>query len=405
MTEPNKRQRSTREYTLSTWGEGIVAAAVGDVVRMAELLAGEGSDGQGIDLRTFRTSWDDVDYIWLARSIRIDAHYTLVEIAVERDHFDIVNLLTETPAAQQQDEVTVPVPPGVNRAVSTFVEPCGDEVNLADLLREVVFATLTVRPAGDPLAGLPQLALEDRQVFLLAREALALPLAARQAACGSMTEDRYTQESVDDAVAWWAATVGGLLGASPEECASGALPPWGLHALYTSGDGNCLLHGALLSTVGVRDTLVPQADAPGASSAAELAPEGAQPRRALRAALHHGLTCADLGARTPGTTEDRFSFCSHARAPHRRRSCAALRALLASHGVLLAPAAGETAESRSVAHGIGGGWRGVALEPRLATLRWPSGGAAVWRGEVRQVPVAAAAMPSKRCSGAGNNTR
>ena len=61
MTEPNKRQRSTREYTLSTWGEGIVAAAVGDVVRMAELLAGEGSDGQGIDLRTFRTSWDDVD--------------------------------------------------------------------------------------------------------------------------------------------------------------------------------------------------------------------------------------------------------------------------------------------------------------------------------------------------------
>lgn len=229
--------------------------------------------------------------------------------------------VTSTPSAPR-------APPDVRRAISSFVAPAH-----ADEVRDATFAALKVRPVGDPLAGLPTLSLEgSRQVFLLARAALALPLEARQVACGSMIEDQYTQESVDEAVSWWAATLGRLLGAEPAETVSSALPPWGLHALYTSGDGNCLLHGALLGTVGVRDTRVPPAGAPGASTAAELSgtdDDGGggcvvQPRRSLRAALHHAVT-----------------------------RCEPLRALLAGHGALLEPAAAgaETVESRSVVHG------------------------------------------------------
>ena len=64
--------------------------------------------------------------------------------------------------------------------------------------------------------------------------------------------------------------------------------PWGLHALYTSGDGNCLLHGVGLAALGVRDTRIPLPTEPGASTAAEL-DGGRAPRRMLRAALHHAI--------------------------------------------------------------------------------------------------------------------
>ena len=45
------------------------------------------------------------------------------------------------------------------------------------------------------------------------------------------------------------AAVGAALGEPKDE----VVPWWGLHALYTSGDGNCLLHAALLCTLGIRD--------------------------------------------------------------------------------------------------------------------------------------------------------
>ncbi len=196
------------------------------------------------------------------------------------------------------------------------------QVNLADALRDAVFAALSVRPTGDALAGLPQLNLTQRQTFLLAREAVALPLEGRQAACGSMTEDNYTQEGVDAAVSWWAKSLGHSLGHPPEDALSSALPPFGLHALYTSGDGNCLLHAALLATLGVRDTRVPASNEPGASTDDELSRR--PPRRSLRAALHYCIV-----------------------------HCEPLRALLAHHGAALEPAnlGVDTVESRSVEHG------------------------------------------------------
>ena len=96
------------KLSLSTWGEAIVATAWGDVPKLAELLAGEDDDGRGVDLRTFRTSWDDVDYLWRARKVSIDPHCTLIELALARDHSDVVSLLladdgpvcvTSTPSA------------------------------------------------------------------------------------------------------------------------------------------------------------------------------------------------------------------------------------------------------------------------------------------------------------------
>ena len=59
---------------LSTWGEGIVAAATGDVVKMQRLLDGHMDDGSGIDLRTFRTSIDDVHFIFDQRDRAPRAH-------------------------------------------------------------------------------------------------------------------------------------------------------------------------------------------------------------------------------------------------------------------------------------------------------------------------------------------
>ena len=302
---------------LSTWGEAIVAAATGNAVRMGELLSGKDVDGRGVDLRTFRTSWDDVDYLWHHCHIRIDANFTLVEIALERDHCDVVMLLTYEP---EPDPAAAPPP--LHRAISTFVAPRQGEVNLADAVRDAAFATLSVRPPGDTLAGLPQLHLTHRQTFLLAREAVELPLEGRQAACGSITEDSYTQEGIDDAVAWWAQSLGHALGEPPEQSLSATLPPWGLHPLYTSGDGNCLLHALLLATLGVRDTRLPADNEPGASTQEEL--QRRAPRRSLRAALHHCIV-----------------------------HCEPMRALLAYHGAVLEPASPgvDTVESRSVLHG------------------------------------------------------
>ena len=74
---------------LSTWGEGIVAAAVGDLEMMTALLNGEYDDKRGVDLRTMRTSYADQDFL-APRGVHIAANQQLVEIAMERDHEAVV---------------------------------------------------------------------------------------------------------------------------------------------------------------------------------------------------------------------------------------------------------------------------------------------------------------------------
>ena len=112
-------------------------------------------------------------------------------------------------------------------------------------------------------------------------------------------------------MAWWARSLGHALGHPPEQSLSAELPPWGLHPLYTSGDGNCLLHALLLATLGVRDTRLPADNEPGVSTQEEL--ERRAPRRSLRAALHHCIV-----------------------------HCEPMRALLAHHGAVLEPANPES---------------------------------------------------------------
>ena len=249
---------------LSLWGEAIVAAVTGNADVLRELLSVD--DSTGIDIRTFRTSYADVDFIWEARRLRIEPNYTLIEIAVERDHFDVVMVLTDTtPQASQAEEKPRPL----FRSVSTFVP-----ASLGVDVRDHVAQHLVVVPEGHELAGLVTLRLPEgsRQTFVLPAEILQLPEASRQPAFGTILEDTLTQQGVDAALGWW----------------NRAAAPYGeLFALYTSGDGNCLLHASALATVGVRDTREAQEGEPGGCTMAEL--QTIAPRRTLRAALHHSL--------------------------------------------------------------------------------------------------------------------
>ena len=149
--------------SLSTWGEAIVAAANGDIPTLRELLAGERADGRGVDLRTCRTSWADSDYIDRVRYIYVAPHQQLVEIALERDHFDVVQLLTEEPQNLAEDFA----PPEPHRAISS----CGPQ-ELAFAVREYAASSVRVAAEGDGLLpGLPTVRLaRGRQTFFLPRE-------------------------------------------------------------------------------------------------------------------------------------------------------------------------------------------------------------------------------------------
>ena len=157
---------------------------------------------------------------------------------------------------------------------------------LAEALRDHVARSLVVAADGEALAGLPQLRLgaDERQTFVLPREAVSgLDGAARQAAIGLLLESVDVMPQIDAATAWWSAAVGAALGEPKDE----VVPWWGLHALYTSGDGNCLLHAALLCTLGIRDRREAIEGEPGASTPEEIAAVGRRTLRGAPPALVH----------------------------------------------------------------------------------------------------------------------
>lgn len=174
------------QQSLSTWGEAIVAAATGNAVMIRSLLTGADDDGAGINLRTFRTSNADVRFVYQARNILIDPHYTLVEIAVERDHFDVVMALTEQPQPVVDVEMTPVAPPVVARSVSTFVPHA-----LVDELRDDIASRFEVITDG-PAAGIVVLQGPGdggRDTFVLPKEVMELPVEQRQRAIGMLVED------------------------------------------------------------------------------------------------------------------------------------------------------------------------------------------------------------------------
>ena len=307
-----------------------MAAVQGDADKMRRLLQGALDDGKGVDIRTFRTSYADVDFIWESRRARINPNYTLIEIAVERDHFEVVSALTDhyeaTVGAPGSSSSPKSKPPMVTRSVSTFI-PASN----GDQLRDLQASLLEVCPTSHALAGLVMLKLpaETRSTFLIPMEVMGLPLAERRIALSLMLEDVNTQELVEDAVSYWtkAVAVGLQLSEDDPEL---SMATFGLHALYTSGDGNCLLHAASLATYGIRDTREAADGEPGAMTGEELL-AGLSVRRTLRGALHHSLL-----------------------------HCKPLRALLATHGCVLeggvdgtedTPLNADTMESRSRLHG------------------------------------------------------
>ena len=117
----------------------------------------------------------------------IDPNYTLIEIAVERDHFDVVMALTEAPTSKPTaTPAKLPAkPPQVARSVSTFVPR-----SLADQVRDFMASSLEVVADG-PVAGLALLNLppEGRCTFFLPREVMELPIEQRRVAIGMLLED------------------------------------------------------------------------------------------------------------------------------------------------------------------------------------------------------------------------
>ena len=108
----------------------------------------------------------------------IDCNYNLVEIAVERDHFEVVMALTEPPTHTCE---SVKQPPPVARSVSTFVPS-----SLADTVRDFAASRFDVEDSGLAVLNLPR---EGRQTFFLPREVMELPLAPRRVAIGMLLED------------------------------------------------------------------------------------------------------------------------------------------------------------------------------------------------------------------------
>ena len=162
-----------------------------------------------------------------------------------------------------------------------------------------------MRPPGDALAGLAQLHVGPRRQTCLSELGLC-----------------------DEAVAWWARSLGHALGQRlARRSSAAALPPWGLRSMHTPGDGNCLLHALLQATLGVCDTRLPaSSDEPGASTLAEL-DAGARPR---------GRGCVLLGGGAPWVLGLELGWGTECRAEHVRaapqaRSCpSSARASLAS---------------------------------------------------------------------------
>ena len=286
---------------LSTWEQAVVAATTNDAATLRALLTEEPG------LRTLRVTAEDVSHLSSTSGVQVTQGRLLIECALERDHEDVVMLCLEEEAA----------PATTTSHVRRAVSETGPGL-LADVLRNHLAEHLVVEAQGAPLAGLPRLQLpaSDRRTFVLPEELVRLEVAERSAACGLLVEASDVLPQVDSAIGWWNLAVAAALGMGAEAAAATPLQGWGLHALYTSSDGNCLLHACLLAGFGVRDKRISSPPEPGATADAD----EPRPRRWLRAALHHALV-----------------------------QCAPLRALLEAHGAALEGAEGLL--SRSEAHG------------------------------------------------------
>ena len=299
--------RHAQMSSLSPWGQAVVAAAAGDSATLTKLLKEDAS------MRSQRVSQADSAFFASDFSMNIASGRLLVELALERDHEEVVLLLLQEPEqsepeAQRRPSFDTRNEPLLRRAISE-VSPGV----LAERLRDHVVESIQsggAHPGGEALWRLV-LPPGERQTFFLPRELSALEPEAQAKALGLLTEAADVLPQIERSVGWWNNALRDAIRA-----AAGGVPQpqleSGLRAIYTSADGNCLLHACLLAALGVRDRRVARAGTdPGAS-----APEEPRPRRLIRALTHAALRWPPL------------------------------RALLQSHGANV-----DALEERSAAHG------------------------------------------------------
>lgn len=305
---------------LSPWRQAVLAAAAGDAKALAPLLQ------KSQPLREQRLSAADCAFFEASYSLHFAAGKLLVELALERDHEGVVLLLlppadglATPPLLSQQSSPSFDARDVISSA-SGVVGTEGNEhllrravsevspAVLAEMLRDHLAKCLEV---PDPVAGagLRRLAMPpgERHTFFLPRELSSLEPVEQRRALGLLTEAADVLPQIEAAVGWWNGMIQAALQAARCDT-SGEYIDAGLNALYTSADGNCLLHAVLLCAVGIRDRRIAR---PGIDAGASAA-DDPRPRRLIRAAVHaalrwpplvallasHGADLAALEART-----------------------------------------------------------------------------------------------------------
>ena len=115
----------------------IHATATGDLPLLRRLLAGEHDDGRKVDIRLLRTSAQDVAFMRKARHLAISKQHTLVEIALERGHTEIVKaLVAGTPLPSPRSAVSID---RLVEALKKDSELCGglDDLELFDVIERM----------------------------------------------------------------------------------------------------------------------------------------------------------------------------------------------------------------------------------------------------------------------------
>ena len=230
--------------SLSSWGQAILATVSGDALTLRRLLDAHPA------MCAQRVTTADSDFLSAEFALHVAPHRLLVEIALEREHEAVVVMLLQAPEAPTAPSVTRDnsydqrTEPLLRRAISE-VGP----VVLAEMLRDHLRDCFFVQ--GGHLAGLPRLRLPvgERQTFLLPCELVNLEPAGQRVACGLLTEAADVVVQIERSVGWWNDSLRLVSGGN-------GLLHGGLYPLYTSADGNCLLHACLVGAVGVRDRRV-----------------------------------------------------------------------------------------------------------------------------------------------------
>lgn len=189
---------------------------------------------------------------------------TLLEIAINREHIDVIRFLTEGITKPETDGLIRQQMSSLLEEVKktpSFVRKFGDLdgealKEMPHEVRAILFSEVQKRSDGLTFLDMPRSPC-SRSLFMPNEIATTDP-ASRGRALGLLIEAKDCLDALTTTVGWW------------PDCGAALMVP-----LYTSADLNCLLHACSLTLLGVRDSLeVP----------------GAEQRCVLRDAIYTSLT-------------------------------------------------------------------------------------------------------------------